>query len=182
MSAEGLGDVNLIGNAWLRDPAANPASNLAIGLGVKAPTGSNRVMDDFFTSTNTTRWPVDQSIQLGDGGVGIIVQAQGFSRLAGDFVGYLSGSYLVSPKTTTSVQFPRADGTGSGIFLSVPDVYSARIGRARAGLSVTMLRGTLSLSAPLRIWQDFRPDLTPGHPGGGDLADFLIFAGYTVRF
>lgn len=132
MSAEGLGDVNLIGNAWLRDPAANPASNLAIGLGVKAPTGSNRVMDDFFTSTSTTRWPVDQSIQLGDGGVGIIVQAQGFSRLAGDFVGYLSGSYLVSPKTTTSVQFPRADGTGSGIFLSVPDVYSARIGRARA--------------------------------------------------
>ena len=224
VSAQGLGDASLIGNAWLRDPAESPASNLAIGLGLKAPTGNNRVMDDFFTSTGTTRWPVDQSIQLGDGGVGIIVQTQGFSRLAGDFIGYLSGSYLVSPKGTTSVQFPKPDGTASGIFLSVPDVYSGRIGLAHAisaagrvvgslgvridgltdrdliggsdagfrrpgyavfadpGLSVTMPKGALSLSAPVRIGQNFRPDLTPGHPVGGDLADFLIFAGYTVRF
>ncbi|MDB4892122.1 MAG: hypothetical protein JWL61_3977 [Gemmatimonadetes bacterium] len=224
VSATGLGDVNFIGNFWLRDPIANPSRNLAIGVGVKAPTGNNSVMDDFFTTAGTTRAPVDQSIQLGDGALGIILQAQAFDRLTDNLFGYLSGSYLVSPKTKTNVQFIKADGTGSGIFLSVPDVYSARAGVARTiwpaydvmvsvgarldgiplrdligggddgfrrpgyslyadpGLSFSAARGTFTLSAPLRVGLDFKPDLTKGHPVGGDLAHYLVFAGYTVRF
>lgn len=224
VSAQGLGDVNFIGNLWLRDPSDGPSNNIAIGIGVKAPTGNNGVMDDFFTSTGTTRAPVDQSIQLGDGGWGIILQTQAFNHVIGGISSYLSGSYLVSPKKTTSVQFVKADGTGSGIFLSVPDVYSARAGIASAlwpsrglvgsigarvdgitvrdligggddgfrrpgyslfadpGLSLPVGRGTVSLSVPFRLAQDFRPDLTAGHPVGGDLANYLLFAGYTARF
>ena len=224
VSARGLGDVTLIGNLWLGDPTANPSRNLAIGVGVKAPTGNNSVMDDFFTITGTTRAQVDQSIQLGDGGVGIILQTQAFDRLTGNLFGYLSGSYLVSPKKKTDVQFVKADGTGSGIYLSVPDVYSARVGVAYAiwpahglvgslggrvdgiplrdligggddgfrrpgyslfadpGLSLAVGKGTFALSTPIRVGQNFIPDLTTGHPVGGDLANYLVFAGYTVRF
>lgn len=224
VSASGLGDVNLIANFWLADPPAGPNRNLAIGVGVKAPTGNNKSIDDFFTMSGTTRAPVDQSIQLGDGGVGIILQTQAYDRVADRLFGYLSGSYLVSPRRTSHVQLVKSDGTESGIFLSVPDVYSGRGGVAYAvwpahsvmgsigarvdgipvrdmigggddgfrrpgyslyadpGLSAVVGRGTLTLSAPIRIGQNFQPDLTRGHPLGGDLADHLLFAAYTVRF
>jgi hypothetical protein len=224
VSAAGVGDASLIGNYWLADPNDAPSKNLALGVGVKAPTGNNNVQDDFFTTTGTTRAPVDQSIQLGDGGWGIILQTQAYDRVAGSLFGYFSGSYLVSPRTKTQVQFPTATGAGSGIFLSVPDVYSARLGAAYAlapgrgllvslggrvdgittrdvigggddgfrrpgyslyadpGMSMAAGRGTLTLSAPVRIGLNFKPDLTAGHPVGGDLAKYLIFAGYTVRF
>lgn len=226
VSARGLGDVNLIANGWLKDPDGNPLRNIALGIGVKAPTGNNDVHDDFFTSGGTTRAPVDQSIQLGDGGWGIILQTQGFAalRAGGNLIGYASGSYLLSPRTKTRVQFPNASGVGTGIFLSVPDVYSARLGAAYVlspahrlavslggrvdgiplrdvigggddgfrrpgyslyadpGLSMAVGRNAFALSIPIRVGQDFRPDLTPGHPVGGDLAKYLVFASYVVEF
>ena len=224
VSALGLGDINLIGNVWLRDPQTNPSSNLAIGVGAKVPTGNNSAMDDFFTTAGTKRAPVDQSIQLGDGGYGVILQTQAFDRLTSKLFGYVSGSYLVSPMRKSQVQFVKADGTGSGIYLSIPDVYSARAGVASAlwpthslvgslggridgiplrdvigggddgfrrpgysiyadpGLSLAVANGTIALSAPVRVGQNFGPDLTPGHPVGGDLANHLLFASYSVRF
>lgn len=224
VSARGLGDVNLIGNVWLADPLANPTRNVALGVGVKAATGNNNAMDNFFTTAGIKRAQVDQSIQLGDGGVGVIMQAQAYDNLATHLVGYLTGSYLLSPKRKSDVQFVKADGTGSGIFLSVPDVYSARVGVASPlwpehnvmgslgaridgiplrdivgggddgfrrpgyslyadpGLSFAVARGAFTLSIPVRIGQNFTPDLTQGHPVGGDLADHLVFAGYTARF
>ena len=224
VSARGLGDINVIANFWTKDPSANPASNLAVGIGIKTPTGNNKSMDDFYITSGTTRAVVDQSIQLGDGAFGIIAQAQAFSQLKGPVFGYLAGSYLLSPKRKTDVQFVKSDGTGSGIYLSVPDVYSARAGVASTvwperrlagslgvrvdgiplrdlvgggddgfrrpgyaffvdpGLSVAAGKGAFTLSAPVRVAQNFKPDLTTGHPVGGDLADHLIFAGYTVRF
>ena len=224
VSAQGLGDVNLIANGWLKDPDRVPSRNIALGIGVKAPTGNNDVHANFFTSSGTTRAPVDQSIQLGDGGWGIILQTQGFAVLRANLTGYASGSYLLSPRSKTQVQFPNASGVGTGIFLSVPDVYSARLGTAYVlspshrlavsfggrmdgitlrdvigggddgfrrpgyslyadpGLSMAVGRHAFALSIPIRIGQDFRPDLTPGHPVGGDLAKYLVFASYVVGF
>ena len=223
VSARGLGDVSLIGTAWLGDPTADPSRNLAIGVGIKAPTGNNVSTDDFFTATGTTRAPVDQSIQLGDGGFGVILQTQAFTRFTSNLFGYLSGSYLVSPKRKTDVQFVKADGTGSGIFLSVPDVYSARAGAGYAlwpahdllaslgarvdgiplrdvigggddgfrrpgyslyadpAISFAAARGTVTLGVPVRIGLDFQPDLTKGHPIGGDLAGYLVFVSFARR-
>jgi hypothetical protein len=44
-TATGLGEVTLIANYWLRkERAVQPIGNLAIGKGVKAPTGKNDVM------------------------------------------------------------------------------------------------------------------------------------------
>jgi hypothetical protein len=224
VSAQGLGDVNLIANGWLTDPDRSPSRNIALGIGVKAPTGNNNVHADFFTTSGTTRAPVDQSIQLGDGGWGVILQTQAFSHLSGNLFGYASGSYLVSPRAKTQVQFPTPVGVGSGIFLSVPDVYSARLGTAYTlspdrglsvslggridgiplrdvigggddgfrrpgyslyadpGLSLSIGRGMVALSIPVRFEQNFRADLTPGHPVGGDFARYLVFASYVAKF
>lgn len=224
VTAAGLGDINLVGTMWLRDPATGPSGNLALGLGVKTPSGSNHAEDDYFTTAGTTRYYVDQAIQLGDGGWGVILQTQGFLHLSGRLYGYTSGSYLVSPRVKTDVAFATASGTASSIILSVPDVYNARIGAAYAlaparglsvslgarldgipvrdvigggddgfrrpgytvyldpGMSYSLAKGTLTVSVPWALAQDFKPDLVPTHPKGGDLADYLVFVGYTHRF
>jgi hypothetical protein len=123
-SATGIGDINLLGNLWLLNPATHAAGNVAVGLGVKSSTGSHTVEDDLGTPGGTIQFPVHPGLQLGDGGWGIIVQAQGFHRLAGDLSGYFFGSYMMSPKEETEVKFrPQATST-----LSVTDAYHFRFG------------------------------------------------------
>jgi hypothetical protein len=124
VSAGGLGDVILKGNYWLLDPRRHLEANAAVTLGVKAPTGKNDVHDDFFLADGSViQRPVDQAIQLGDGGWGILLEMQAFSRLFPNAYGYASGSYLVSPRNTTDIASPLPGET-----LSVPDVYAARLG------------------------------------------------------
>src|SRR5881396_3461814 len=48
VSAHGLGDVNLVGNLWLLDPKVHVAGNVALGLGIKTPSGAYEFKDDFF--------------------------------------------------------------------------------------------------------------------------------------
>jgi hypothetical protein len=40
----------------------------------------------------------------------------------------------------------------------------------------------VTVSVPVKLAQDFKPDLVPTHPKGGDLAEYLIFVGYRYRF
>jgi hypothetical protein len=123
VSAKGLGDVNLVGNLWLQDPLDHAGGNLALGLGVKFPTGKHNVMGGFWTATGTGQAPVDQSVQPGDGGWAIMLQTQGFLRVATGLYGYVGGNYLVSLREQTEVPFRTA-------FVAVPDIYSARLGIA----------------------------------------------------
>lgn len=126
VSATGLGDVNLIGTYWLRDPKEQPGANLAIGIGLKAPTGNHRARDDWFLADGTsTQWFVDQGIQRSDGGWGAILQMQATARLLPRIYGYVSGSYLVNPRKLQDVTF---GGPGSALRLAVPDLYMARAG------------------------------------------------------
>jgi hypothetical protein len=107
------------------------------------------VLDNSFLADGSViQSPVDQSIQLGDGGLGVILQAQGFQRLFNRTSAYFYGWYLVTPKEQTAVQSPLA-----GVPLSVPDVYSVRPGLAYAllpkrGLTVSL--GTRIDGIPLR--------------------------------
>lgn len=127
VSASGIGDVNMMGTLWLMDPRTHAAGNLAVGVGVKAPSGSHDATDDYFVPGGTTRFTVDQSIQLGDGGWGLLLQTQAFRRLFGTGYSYGSGSYLVTPRNETNiVQAPT--GRFSTIRVSVPDVFQARAG------------------------------------------------------
>jgi hypothetical protein len=124
VKAGGLGDVNLMGTFWFLDPATHASGNVAASFGVKAPTGKNDVQDDFFLANGSVvQRPVDQSIQLGDGGWGFLLQAQAFQKLFESGYGYANGSYLLSPKNTTDVGSPLP-----AVPLSVPDVFSARLG------------------------------------------------------
>ncbi|MEO8350011.1 MAG: hypothetical protein ABI610_13975 [Acidobacteriota bacterium] len=124
VKAGGLGDVSLTGRFWLLNPQRHTDGNVAVSLGVKAPTGKNDVEGDFFLANGSVvQRPVDQSIQLGDGGWGVLLQAQTFQKLFENGHGYANGSYLVTPKNTTEIRSPLP-----GVPLSVSDVYSGRLG------------------------------------------------------
>jgi hypothetical protein len=173
VSSVGLGDVNLIGTYWVGDPLTHGTGNLAVGLGVKTPTGRNHVEDDFFLAdSSVVQRPVDQSVQRGDGGWGVIVQLQGFQRLLPGFYGYFLGSYLLSPRENTDVPSPVP-----GSPLSVPDVYSGRLGVAYS----LWPSGGLSASLGGRIDGIPYSDLVtiPIHGVGGGPPGFRR-PGYTV--
>jgi hypothetical protein len=222
-SAAGLGDISVIGTIWLWDPGKHGKGNLALAVGVKTPSGDNRVNDKFFTATGgVTQAPVDQSIQLGDGGWGLILQTHGYQKLFSRTSGYMNASYLLSSKDKTNVPSPIP-----GVVLAVPDLYSVRVGASYAvlpergfslsigpridgmpvrdlvgggnnnfrrpgyslfidpGITFSHGRHTYWLNVPVRIHEDFKrslPDIERNRLGGGDLARYLIFTGYSVRF
>jgi hypothetical protein len=124
VEAAGLGDISGIANVWLWRPARESTGNIALGFGVKTTSGNNGVADNFFLADGSvTKNPVDQSIQLGDGGIGMIFQVQAYHKLAGAASAYVYGWYLLTPREKTGVASPLA-----GVPLSVPDVYSFRSG------------------------------------------------------
>jgi len=82
---------------------------------------------------------VDQSIQPGDGGWGVILQVQAYRRAFRNAVAYATGSYLINPRRLNDV----AKDPGGTVYWSVPDVYSARLGLAYAvwphkGVSISL--------------------------------------------
>jgi hypothetical protein len=125
-NASGIGDVSLVGEAWVLNPRTHERGNLSIGLGVKAPTGSHTVGDRFYLKTEAVDYPADQTIQPGDGGWAVLVQAQGFRQITERTYGYAFGSYMANPKSKSDI----ATAPTSGVYWSVPDVYSARLGGA----------------------------------------------------
>lgn len=157
-TATGVGDVSVLASMWLRAPHGQ-AANVGLGVGVKLPTGAHAAADDYFlASGQTIRYPVDQSIQPGDGGMGYIVQVQTYASAFHNAVAYLSGSYLINPRRLSDV--PK--DPGSKIFWSVPDAYTARGGLAFA------FWPNMGLSANLGARIDGQPvrDLVGGGDGG----------------
>ncbi len=127
MNSHGIGDIRLSGRNWLRDPAANPRNNLALGLGLKMPTGDTNVKDIAYTRTGPVLKTVDQSIQPGDGGWGIAVDLQAYQRLSAATSLYATGFYLINPRETNGTS--RSSNPASlTAFDSVPDQYQVRLG------------------------------------------------------
>ena len=125
-TATGIGDISVLGEAWLLSPRTHERGNIAVGLGVKAPTGSHTIESQFYTAAGAVDFPADQTIQPGDGGWAVLLQAQGFRELTERTHAYAFGSYMVSPKARSDVEWV----PNSGQYWSVPDVYSARLGAA----------------------------------------------------
>jgi hypothetical protein len=135
--SKGVGDARLSATYWLFDPMTHPKGSIAIGAGIKAPTGDFNVQDDFHKLDKTgkeyiQRKAVDQSIQLGDGGWGYSVEVQGYKSLFKNASAYFNGFYLFSPK-----------GINAETALSVPDQFGGRAGVSYAlvpkkGMSVTL--------------------------------------------
>ena len=167
-SASGIGDVSVMGEAWLFTPRTHARGNVSVGLGVKAPTGSYLSESKFYGATSVVDFPADQTIQPGDGGWAALFQTQAFQQISKRTFGYAFASYMVSPKAQSdAVQSP-----GSTLHWSVPDVYSARLGAAYALLP----EQGLSVSLGLRM------DGIPVHDlvGGGD--DVTIKRSSSVLF
>jgi hypothetical protein len=167
-AASGFSDLQLTGRYWLGDVATHSDWNVSVGLGVKVPTGDDRAEDDFLVRVEngvrvTERRPVDQSIQPGDGGWGLVPELQAF-KVFGRFVAFASGSYLINPRELND--FPRngpstaIDLTGAENHrLSIADQYAARVGVA------TSVTRSLGVNLGLR-WEGTRgADLIGGSRG-----------------
>jgi hypothetical protein len=129
--SHGLGDIRVSANYWLWAPEKHTKRNISFGLGVKMPTGNYNVKDNFHTSAeNTVVKPVDQSIQLGDGGWGITLETQAYAQLFKNASLYVSGFYLVNPRNTNGTLTGRKDPRPDIIVsvMSVCDQYMARTG------------------------------------------------------
>lgn len=130
----GLSDVRLSLSYWLIDPAKLPSGNIAIGAGVKLPTGNYKVEGDFHRRNSegedyTIRRPVDQSIQLGDGGWGYSLEVQGYQQLYKRFSLFYNGFYMSTPANTNGVlRNPASDPENVFNYFSVADQYAGRVG------------------------------------------------------
>ena len=130
-TAGGLGDVRLVGNAWLLNPNKPRDGNISFGVGVKAPTGDEKATDTFQTSTGPQIRPVDIAIQPGDGGWGINLELVGYQKIIERLYGYVSGSYLINPREQNDAVTisPYPSGPNGAIRrLSVADQYLGRVG------------------------------------------------------
>jgi Putative MetA-pathway of phenol degradation len=132
----GLGDISLTGRYWLFAPESR--HNVSLGLGVKAPTGDSNVTQNYpnIDGTNSTVKAVDQSVQPGDGGWGVLFDVQAFRQLS-KLTLFASGTYLANPRETNgtpSIIVGLGLGNTPGfaqeglLVNSVPDQYLVRMG------------------------------------------------------
>jgi hypothetical protein len=131
----GLNDVRITAYKWLLKPSVSQKGNIQLGLGVKLPTGDYKYQDYFYRNDSTKLLsPVNPSIQLGDGGTGLITELNGFYMLSSSISFYGNFYYLINPRDQNGTQFtagriPSAMAVRSGgVELSVPDIYAIRAG------------------------------------------------------
>lgn len=131
--ARGMGDVVVGVKKWIWDPATPTKGNIALGIGVKIPIGENNVVDtrkriDTTTGAVTlTEQTVDQSIQPGDGGFGLVFDVQMYRRFASDrFSAFGTATYLANPEGVSGVQTYRS-APGEEV-MSIADQYLVRAG------------------------------------------------------
>lgn len=145
----GIGDIRIAGYYWLRDPAKAERWNIQAGLGLKLPTGDFRY-SDYFVKNDTTKilGPVDQSIQLGDGGTGISLEFSGYYGLTHAWSLYGNFFYMANPREQNGVSTARGGTStiasityGSNV-MSVADQYMYRAGISYMGKYLT---GTLGI-------------------------------------
>ncbi|MEO7531641.1 MAG: hypothetical protein ABIS69_09520 [Sediminibacterium sp.] len=132
----GLGDVRFTGYYWLLNPEKHSKVNVQIGLGIKLPTGDYKYTDRFYTATagTTVIGPVDQSIQLGDGGTGFTTEVNAYYSIAKNVSLYANFYYLINPREQNGTSTARggtpsasAIANGSDV-MSVPDQMMLRGG------------------------------------------------------
>jgi hypothetical protein len=143
----GIGDIRLSAYRWVFDPAKTPKGNIQFGLGIKLPTGDYKYQDVFHKNDSTlVLGPVDQSIQLGDGGTGFSTELNAYYNFSKKLGLYSNLYYLLSPREqngtlTSRGGTPSSTSIKNGSFvMSVPDQYMIR-----AGVNFTSKNLTASL-------------------------------------
>ena len=131
----GVGDVRFGAYAWMLNPEKMSKGNIQVGIGVKLPTGDYEYQDFFYKDDSTqVLGPVDQSIQLGDGGTGFTLEVNSYYNLSKTIGGYANFYYLINPREQNGTSTARggtpsvtAVRSGSSV-MSVPDQYMWRVG------------------------------------------------------
>ncbi len=163
--AVGLGDIRFTVYKWLLDPIKNRKGNIQAGLGIKLPTGDYKYQDYFYRKDDSTVLaPVDQAIQLGDGGTGITTELSAFYSFGRNLNLFIHGFYLINPRDQNGVSNLKgrtptsAQIANSTTVMSVPDQYSLRGG---ANLKFQKI----ILTAGLRYEKVPKNDLVGGNKG-----------------
>lgn len=137
-SSYGIGDARIGVSRWLWNPSTHTKRNIMLGASIKLPTGNFNAQDSFYnikvdaagTRANVYR-PVDQSIQLGDGGVGLILDMSGFWEISHGMFLYANAFYLFNPRGVNGTRTYRETLNpilANEYMCSVPDQYAARLG------------------------------------------------------
>ena len=145
--SSGLGDIRLLTDMWMVDPAKDSRGNVLVGLGVELPTGKKNVQDTFEVynaatrTIGTQRRNVDQSIQPGDGGYALLLDVYAYRQLTDRFTGFVNGSYSVTPEEKNGVQTGRSNPFEAE--MSIMDSFIARGGvefrpAAQHGLTLSL--------------------------------------------
>ena len=130
----GIGDTRLAIYRWMIDPAKHHKGNIQLGLGIKLPTGDDDYKDYWYNvGPNGTKElrDVDQSIQLGDGGTGVTVEANTFYNFKSGLGLYGNFYYLINPREQNGKRTYRetlSPALANEAICSVPDQYMARAG------------------------------------------------------
>jgi hypothetical protein len=163
--SRGIADIRVGVGYWLFDLEKHQNGNLALGIGIKLPTGNFNASDIFYNvgpEGSPQVRPVDQSIQPGDGGFGITVDFQFYQKIAETLFAYGGGFYLINPRETNGTRTFRE--TLSPILeneaiMAVPDQFSIRAGVSQS------LSNTISASLGARYEGVPVKDLIGGNDG-----------------
>lgn len=131
----GLGDMRFTTYKWLLPTATHQKGNIQLGVGIKLPTGDYKYQDYYFVNDSTkTLNPVDQSIQLGDGGTGILLELNSFYSISKKISLYQNFFYMANPREQNGVTTaknaplsPLSIKAGSDV-MSVADQFTIRAG------------------------------------------------------
>jgi len=163
--AFGLGDIRIAVYKWLLNPATSRKGNIQAATGLKLATGNFEYKDYFHRRTSTGAdstviAPVDQAIQLGDGGIGITTELSAFYSFNRRINIYFHGFYLINPREQNGVSNlkGRASTPSQIAVMSVPDQYSLRGG-------VNFKFQKIVLTAGLRYERVPEDDLIGGNKG-----------------
>lgn len=125
--SQGLADARLSLGYWIFDSEKHKGFNYALAIGAKLPTGKADYTDTFYNQgpdrDQDVEAVVDQSIQPGDGGLGITAEIQGYHFLADHLMLTTNLFYMINYQETNGVLTRR--GTSE---FSCPDQYAARVG------------------------------------------------------
>lgn len=128
--ANGLADIRLSINYWIFDPQKVKKGNLMLGIGVKLNNAKYDATYDTPQSDGSIKNViVDQSIQPGDGGIGVSLEFNGFREITKSIYGFANGYYLFDPKQSNGAfkSAPKVGLEGYEIF-ACPDQYFLRGG------------------------------------------------------
>lgn len=131
-STRGIGDMTVVANHLIWDPTTHRRSNLSLGAGIKLPTGETMQQENRIDLEEgeevVSQRTADLSVQPGDGGWGLVLEASGYKvfNQSGSFAGYGSATYIIEPQATNGVLRPGARPAEAEN--STTDQYVARLG------------------------------------------------------